>query len=252
MQSLKCQTLGSKSALLSWTPPKNVVKDALLYRVSHAYKGWSLDHPFTIYFEKSPVKLLLNRYSETMVEIWAMIKDVGIVGTKKNVTCSTYFEVVETKPEFDVTIMHSAPEKILDNSTIEGKANVLIKWKPNFESGNPPGTSFDVEYKKVDAESDQEGYLIKPSENRDPDHITYELNFEVIIPNLIIGSQYAIRIRTYDDDLETNTYSDVKYINITHRPTKPRFETAHNEAIIMNTILSQGPRTMNYLNNKHI
>ena len=101
----------------------------------------------------------------------------------------------------------------------------MIKWRPNFESSSPPGSYFDVEYKKHSDINDNGTHIGLRNYSR-----TNDLKVEHIIPNLDIGSTYEIVVVACDEVAKC-TPSEIKNVTISHRPTKPRFETADNEEI---------------------
>ena len=170
--------------LLRWTPPKNVIKDALSYRVLYHKEDWNTRNTTekTMIVANSQVKLYLGYNSTTSVTVWAATKDNQIHGIEKTVFCKTSARQSPAKPDFDFTIMQSRSE-IFPNGTIVQKANVLIKWKPNFESSSPPGSYFDIEYKKHSDINDNGTHIGLRKYSR-----TNDLKVEHIIPPHAISS----------------------------------------------------------------
>lgn len=199
---MRCNTLDSTHLLLNWEPPKYVSKASIQYKIQYfTYKFES----FVLQNSKNVMLSGLDPRTDYNVTVAAVTKDDQVQGKEEMVTCRTSYGDSPVEPDFDFTIMHS--------SSFEDKANVLVKWQPDLQSGHP-GSLFYVGYKLL---SDEKYKFRYPKETVFVD--------EILVPDLIIGNTYNFWISAMDN-YTTETMSQTKDVLIVNRPINARFETS--------------------------
>lgn len=217
IQSLHCNPLGSGSLYLQWMPPKFVLKDSLKYRIKYAKASIENEAPQddnSFLFEDSKVKLEGLEFNKNYrITIYAMTKDGQVHGKENSITCQTTHKSSPNEPDFDLTVMSS--------TSFDDKVNVLVKWKPDLESGHS-GSAFIVQWCCNNSTNSYE--IARPEEQ------TNILSDELVVSNLTVGKNYTFKLIAFDDGYFLNN-SQAKEIFISNRPVEARFETSNPEDI---------------------